>query len=481
MKLSIPLLLTLSVGALVDDAPDFDDPDFDDRDFQVPGGNLVRAANGAPVCGLGAEFHAGRRAELRRRAETGVMVFRGLPSPRANLTFRQDKAFWYLTGVETPDAALVLDVDSGREVLFVNKPSRRRERWEGEIWDTDDEWVREITGIEDVHRADELLEVLDELMKTDDGEPRVLWTSLAAHVELAGSYDAAGPYDRARAEDPLDGRTSREKELARHLGERYGVEVRDTTPILYDMRRVKTPAEVDAMKRAGRAGALALAEGMRSTRPGLGEWELDALLTWMQQRHGAEGVAYAAIVGSGRNSLTLHYNFSARRVEDGEVVLIDFGPEVDHYVTDITRTWPVNGKFSERQAELYDAVLAAQRAGFAAARPGASLRAVNDACSQVLQERGFSKLMRHGAVHYIGMEVHDVGDRRAPLEPGVAFTVEPGLYEDETGIGIRIEDVVVITEDGCEVITGQVPRERDAIEALIAARGVLDWMDGEER
>ncbi|MCP3918312.1 MAG: aminopeptidase P family protein [bacterium] len=447
------------------------------QDWLVPAGSLERAADGEPICGLGRDFHSGRRALLREKVESGVLVFRGLGVPRANVSFSQDKAFWYLTGVETPDAALVMDAASGREVLFVNRPSEWRERWEGEIWDADDEWVAGLTGISEVRPRSEFMDVLGEMMAEQDGARPALWTSLSAHVELAGSYDAAGPYDKRRKKDPLDGRQSREEMLAEHLGKKYDVEVQDVESILYEMRRVKTPEEIDAIRRAGRAGALAISEGMRSTRPGLGEWELDALLTWIQQRHGAAGIAYAAIVGSGVNSLTLHYNFSTRRMRDGEVVLIDFGPEVDHYVTDITRTWPVNGKFTERQAELYDAVLDAQKAGIAAAKPGATVGEVDGACSKVLQERGFQRLMRHGAVHYVGMEVHDVGSTRTVLEPGVCFTIEPGLYEAATGIGIRIEDVVVITEDGCEVVTADAPKERDAIEALIAETGVLELVD----
>jgi Xaa-Pro aminopeptidase len=144
---------------------------------------------------------------------------------------------------------------------------------------------------------------------------------------------------------------------------------------------------------------------------------------------------------------------------------------------DITRTWPVSGKFGARQAEIYDAVLAAQQAGIAAAKPGAKLSDVERACADVLKERGFASLIRHASCHYIGLEVHDVGRSNKVLEPGVAFTIEPGLYEEASGIGVRIEDVVVITADGCENLTAGAPRERAEIEALVAEEGVLDWLD----
>jgi Xaa-Pro aminopeptidase len=250
---------------------------------------------------------------------------------------------------------------------------------------------------------------------------------------------------------------------------------------LVDMRRVKTTEEIAAMRRAAHIGSLAHIEAMRSSRPGLGEWELDALMTFVQVREGAYGKAYEAIVGSAGNACVLHYTDNARRMGPGEVVLIDYGPEVDHYTTDITRSWAVDGKFSKRAAELYDTVLAAQKAGIAAAKPGVTLRDVDQACTAVLKEHGLVELRKHGACHFIGMEVHDPGDYRKPVEPGVAFTIEPGLYDTEAGIGIRIEDVVVITADGCEVISALAPKERADLEKLVGEEGVLDRMGKTER
>ncbi|MDP6518372.1 MAG: M24 family metallopeptidase, partial [Planctomycetota bacterium] len=156
------------------------------------------------------------------------------------------------------------------------------------------------------------------------------------------------------------------------------------------------------------------------------------------------------------------------------MVLLDYGPELDHYTTDITRSWPVSGEFTPRMEELYDAVLAAQAAGIAAVRPGGTIADVERACARVLRERGLGKLIRHGSCHYIGLEVHDVGVYGEPLVPGVAFTVEPGVYESSTNIGIRIEDVVVVTANGCEVLTDLVPKDRKTITKLVAERGILD-------
>jgi Xaa-Pro aminopeptidase len=436
-----------------------------------------RPGDGRLVCGLGKDFHAGRRALLMERVGDELMVFRGMPDVRENLAFRQDKTFWYLTGVESPNAALVVDGKTGAEILLLPERTRRlatMEGWEGEKWDASDEWVPELTGFEDVRKTDELLDVLEELL---DGRERI-GISLHPPIVLAGSYDTAGPHLEAQKSDPWDGRGSRAEALGERLGEKLGVETFDVAPTIVEMRRVKTAEELAALERAGRAGALAMAEAMRSTRPGIGEWELDSLMSWMQIREGATGKAYNAIVGSGVRACILHYHGNNVVMEDGEVVLIDFGPEVDHYVTDITRAWPVGGTFSKRQREVYEAVLAAQKAGIEAAKPGQTMRGITQICNEVMLEHGFERSwIRHGACHYVGMEVHDPGAYDAPFEPGVVFTIEPGLYDEEEAIGVRIEDVVVITEDGCRVITGLVPKEADEVEALVQSEGVLDLVD----
>jgi Xaa-Pro aminopeptidase len=446
-----------------------------DEDPPAPLHALSRPGDGQPVCGLGKAFHAGRRALLRERlGSSGFVLLRGLPETRDYTEFRQDKVFWYLTGIESPGATLLMDLTSGLELLFLPHGNPSKEFWEGELWDSADEWVADLTGIERLLPEDALSDTLLDMLSEDD----VVWISRHPFVGLAGGYDRAQPADLKRRSDPLDGRLSREAALADRLEETYGVEVKDLSSKLHEMRRVKTSEEIAALKRAGVSGARAMAEAMRSTAPGVGEWEIDGLIGFVQQREGADGMAYHAIVGSGPNSCVLHYSASSRRMQDGEVLLIDAGSEVDHYTTDITRTWPVGGRFSERQAELYDAVLAAQAAGIAAVRPGATMIEVDAAANGVLRELGFGSLIRHGVSHYVGLEVHDVGRYGAPFVPGVVFTVEPGIYEEETQIGIRIEDVVVVTEDGCEVITRDVPVARLAVEQLVAAPGLLDSLGG---
>lgn len=421
-------------------------------------------------CGLGKDFHAGRRAALRQAVGDGWMVFRGLADTRDYLQFRQDKGFWWLTGIESPNVTFVMHAKTGQEILFLPPHNAFKERWEGEMWDAGDAWVTPLTGIGDV-RSNRGLE--DQLGELFEGEEFV-WVSLAPHVEVAGCRDRAKPYDTRAHADPFDGRMSREEAFAAAVSEKYGVETRDCTPQMDELRRVKTEEEIAAMRRASEIGAASMAEAIRSTRAGLLEDQLASLMTFVQRQAGSTGPAYLPIVGSGPNANVLHYAAAASTLDDGELVLLDYAPEVDHYVSDITRSWPVSGTFTPRMAELYDVVLEAQEAGIAAVKPGVTIRDINAACNAVIRERGFMEYVQHGACHYIGMEVHDVGDYDRPLEPGVAFTIEPGLYDIAAEIGIRIEDVVVVTEDGCEVISAGVPKTRPELEALVREKGLLD-------
>lgn len=431
---------------------------------------LTRSETGAPVCGLGKDFHAGRRAALLEEIGDSVFVIRGLPEPRDYMRFYQDKNFWYLTGVASPGAALVLDGRSGSQILFLPEPNAFKEQWDGEVWDTQDEWLPELTGFTDIRSSGALESVLAELLAE---KPTVLIVK-SPWIGLAGGTDMALPHQRSQQTDPFDGRASREEAFADQLSERFGVTVRDANRLLAGLRIVKQPEEIAAMKRAAEVGSLAIAEGIRSTSAGRGEWEIEAAMTFVHESMGAAGPAYTAICGSGPNNNILHYFHANRRMNDGELLLVDYGPDVDFYTTDITRTWPVSGKFTERQREIYDIVLEAQAAGIAAAKPGNTMGDVGRAIQEVFQKHDVLGMVRHVPTHYIGLEVHDV-TLRGEFKPGMALAIEPGLYSEAEGFGIRIEDVVVITEDGNEVITRTgLPVEAEAIEALVSEPGMLE-------
>jgi Xaa-Pro aminopeptidase len=437
---------------------------------------LGASAQAPQDVGLGSEFHAGRRAALREQLEGGLVLLRGLPTTRDYVPFRQDKLFWYFTGIESPGAALLMDVERGTEVLYLPPANPGLEAWEGELWDVGDAWVPAASGIADVRPSTALLGDLERLC----AEPKtVIHISRDPFVTLAGATDRARPYDREIERDPLDGRESRESALEEQLERRFAAQVRNCAPVVAELRRIKTEPELAALQRAADASVAATLEAIRSTRPGLREWELDALMSFVHRRQGGTGPAYYGIVGAGPNSCVLHYSAVDRTMAADDVVLVDYACEYDHQTCDITRTWPVGERFTPRAAELYDIVLEAQQAGIAAAVTGASFGDIDAACNQVFERHGVLGLRLHGPSHYIGMEVHDAGSYTKRLEPGVVITVEPGLYDTAAGIGIRIEDVIAVTAQGNRNLTAAAPRTRAEIEALRAETGLLDWLDGE--
>jgi Xaa-Pro aminopeptidase len=257
------------------------------------------------------------------------------------------------------------------------------------------------------------------------------------------------------------------RDVAALLDSREDLFVRNPRRVFGRARAVKSAAEIARIRKACELTAAGLRDCMRQAAPGQFEYELQAILEYACRKGGARRQAFRSIVGSGPNGTILHYDRNRRRTEDGELVLMDVGAEYRGYAADVTRTFPVNGRFTKRQAEIYDVVLAAQRAGIAAVKPGATMRDVDRAARDVIRKAGFGKAFLHSVGHWVGLEVHDPTPVAA-LEPGVVLTVEPGIYLPGQKIGIRIEDTVVVTKDGCDVLSKDVPKERAAIERLMA-------------
>ena len=251
------------------------------------------------------------------------------------------------------------------------------------------------------------------------------------------------------------------------------VETKDLGPFTGCLRLVKSAEEIARIRRASELSAEGHRRAMRAARAGMPEYAVQAVLEEACREGGCRRQAYDSIVGSGPNACVLHYSRDRRILEEGELVLVDAAGEYLGYATDVTRTWPVGAKFTEEQARAYDAVLAAQEAGIAAAKPGVTFREISEACARVLKERGYEKAQRHGPCHWVGLNVHDPNDTRekpAALRPGVVFTIEPGAYFPEKGFGIRIEDTFAMREDGTlDCLSKDAPKERAAIEALRAA------------
>ncbi len=439
---------------------------------------LLPAAQQIPEDGrgqglFGASWHQERRQQLMASVEGGLIVVRGLGKLADYREFRQDNNFWYLTGISTPRAAMILVPERNETWFFSPTVDPASEIWEGDLIDPDE--ARAITGITNC------LPMGDGKARRSGGdwsgfekkltkllasvEKKVIWVQQKPAENWMMSRDALQGAEKTQLNDPFDGRLWREKQFARMLEASYECEVRDLTSALDALRLRKTPEEFAAMRRACEISGLAHVAAMQGSSIGDYEWQLAAKMTSTMLELGAMGPGYMAIVGSGANSCILHYSTNNRQLVQGDVVLIDYGAEFNHYVADITRTWPVNGKFSKRQREAYEAVYAAQEAAFRECKPGNRFAAVGAAASRVIAQRGFGS-MWHGTSHWLGMATHDVGKYNVILEPGMVFTVEPGIYLPDEAIGIRIEDIVGITEDGYELLSSSIPRSIQEIEAF---------------
>lgn len=411
------------------------------------------------------EWHANRRTallEFFEDKEPGIIVLRGKAKNEDYRAFRQDNNFWYFTGVTTPNAVLVMTTDKKEQYFLVPEVGEMDERWNGNLIDPDE--AKALTGIKNCLPFSSLSSLLDKLSK----KYKTVYVQRQPAENWMMSRDNLQAWAREIMNNPYDGRLHREGQFAEKLEELHGFKSKDISVTLDAMRIIKTPEEVEAMRWACTVSGLGHEAVISSAMPGDYEWELGARMMYEFQIAGGMGQGgYAAIVASGINACTLHYNENTRALKESEIVMIDYGAEYNHYIADISRSWPTGKKFTKRQREVYQAVFDAQEAAFKMCKPGATLRDVSNAAQRVLSERGFGT-MWHGTSHWLGMATHDVGRWGARFEPGMAFTVEPGIYLPKEGIGVRIEDVVVITEDGYELISSMIPRSVEEIEALRA-------------
>ncbi len=418
-------------------------------------------------------WHAARRAALREAVlaapagETSVIVLRGAGPKDDYRSFDQDNVFWYFTGVVSPEAVWVMVPATGEEWFFIPTVSERLRRWDGDV--VDPGMAKVITGIENAQalgNAEGRQGAFVELMTTLSLNYPILFTDLQPAENWMMSRDYATRAGQAVLEDPYDGRPSREQQFAERLAAEHGVEVRDLAPLSDALRAIKTPEEIAALRMACRIAGEGHAQAMGSALPADWEWQVAAGMSAEFLRAGARCDAYAPIVGAGRNACVLHYKENRHALERGQVVMIDYGPDYGRYDADISRSWPVNARFTPRQREVVEAVLAAQEAAFAECVPGSNLGRIHEAANGILRERGFGPLV-HSTSHWLGLGTHDVGPGKdAPLLPGMVLTVEPGIYLDEEALGVRIEDVVLITEQGHEVLSAMIPRTVAEVEAL---------------
>jgi len=411
-------------------------------------------------------FYAERRAKLRAQLDAPVVLFgfTGRENDAPSYVFNQEENFYYLTGHNEPGAALLLvpDPPNGQplngphEILFLPPHDPRRERWDGRRLGPNDPGIAEHTGFAEVMPFANLRAELERLAKVFPN----LYTLLPGGVDLG--------YPHAR--NWLNW-------LNQLLPENSFRDVRGT---IGAMRQVKSASELKLIERAVELSVDAHLEAIRMMRPGLDEYEVAARMEYIHKRGGCETEAYAPIVGAGLNSTVLHYNLLSAQIREGDLVLLDVGGQYAGYAADITRTLPANGKFSPRQREIYEIVLRTQNAVLAALKPGMtlgrstpnSLYAIAyqyiDSHGRDQQGRSLGRYFIHGLGHHVGLNVHDAGDPNRPLEPGMVVTVEPGIYLPEENIGVRIEDMVLVTESGYKLLTARLPRTVEEIEKIMA-------------
>ena len=414
-----------------------------------------------------------------------IAVFQGasmsLRSRDTEYPFRQDSDFWYLTGFDHPNAIALLRTDGGPEyTLYVEPRNRELEIWNG--YRPGVEGAREDYGADEAYPEAEFLGQLPELVR-----------------RTKRIYHALG---RSSGIDRAITDTLNEMRLrSRNVGAPADAIV-DPRSIVHEMRLYKEPAELDIMRRASAISREAHEAGARLARNGAYEYEIEAVIEYTFRRLGARGPAYATIVGGGSNATVLHYVTNSEKLRDHEMVLVDAGCELECYASDVTRTYPIGGRFTAAGRAIYDVVLTAQRAGIDQCAPGKTLADVHAASVRTIVEglvdlkllsgdvddliakEGYRRFYMHKTGHWLGLDVHDVGNygsngNHRPLEPGMVFTVEPGIYvaadnEDANaefrGIGVRIEDDIAITEDGCENLTEAIATDPEDVEALVTDR-----------
>lgn len=367
-----------------------------------------------------------RRAALK----TGTYILLGTPEDAGETRdgFFQEPNFFYLTGLRDPGGAVL--VKDGVATIYLDKRDTKREVWTGRklAFEDQPELGAELKPMEAL--AGDLAAVKGKVFTLPELQPRL--QKLAAGLETA-----------------------------------------DASPALQRLRMRKSAGELDTMRKAIEASMAAHRASWKVVRPGLYEYELATAMSSVYFNRGCERHAYPPIVGSGPNGTVLHYFRNNRRMDAGELVLMDVGAECSGYAGDITRTVPVNGKFTPRQREIYEAVLKAEKAVIAAAKPGATIKQLKQVAIDTLNKHRekLGDFMVHGVSHHIGLDVHDFADNDVPLAAGAVITVEPGVYLPKESIGIRIEDMILITEKGSVVLTAELPREAAEIEKIMAQEG----------
>ena len=440
------------------------------------------------------EEFAARRAKVLEKIGDGVAALQGATETSSYEKFRQSNQFYYLTGVETPRAILVLDGRAKSASLFLNPTNEAMERSEGPLLGPGAS-AEQLTGIEHVLPKAEFDKVASSLAG------RTVYTTVRGETVLMGTPDRANAHARAREADPWDLQGSREAWFRTKLGENApGAKFENLDDILDEMRMHKSPREVALLRESSKIAGEAMMEAMRSAEPGMYEYEIEAIGDYTFKKHNAWGPAYFGLVASGKNAAWPHYHAAQAQLKSGDLVLFDYAPDFHYYTSDVTRMFPANGKFTADQRELYGVYLKLYQAIMTSIRPGPTSEIMNDVVKKmdaVLTSYTFRNQKYRDAAtrfvegyrsrlasprpgttlgHMVGMEVHDVQKNFTAYEPGMVFTIEPALTIPEDRVYIRLEDMLLITPTGYENMSGFAPVEIDAVEKLMAEPGMVQLL-----
>jgi Xaa-Pro aminopeptidase len=433
-----------------------------------------------------AEF-AARRTQLMQHIGDAVAILQGAAEKPAEAPFRQNNEFFYLTGVEIPRSIAVIDGRTRETYLFITDMTRRERQYGPLLYPGAD--AARITAAQRVLPRDSFAVTLAALAR----DSRVIYTPHRAEVLGSGSPGEATGFARATKTDPWDGRPSREEAFIEKLRVAApSSTIRDLDPVIDTLRAIKSPREIAIIREATRITGLGIMEAMRDAAPGMREYELDAAARYIFRKHGSQGDAYFALVATGTNTLYSHYHRGTGILADGDLVQFDYAPDYNYYVSDVTRVFPANGKFTARQREWYTIYLRLYQAILTSIKPHTAPRDIRRAAVMKMDSimaayRFTDPKIREAATrfvesqrtstsnslgHTVGLEVHDVRLVGDVLLPGHIFTIEPAMLIPDENIGIRLEDMILITETGYENLSAFVPTEIADIEKLMAEPGL---------
>ena len=430
-----------------------------------------------------------RRDRVFEQIGKNIAVIQGASAVDGFKVFRQSNEFYYLSGVEVPNSYLLLDGRNKHTSLFLPHRDEGLERSQGKVLSAEDaELVKKLTGIDQVQAVEALAR--SQIWSLVRLPAPILYTPFSPAEGVAQSRDEALRGNAAIATDSWDGRPSREGHFVHLLRTRFpSFEIRDLSPILDELRLVKSPLEIRLIRRASELAGRGLMEAMRGTMPGVFEYQLDAAAQYVFLVNGARYVGYSSITAGGTNAWMGHYFHNSSKLNDGDMVLMDFAPDYRYYTSDVTRMWPVNGKFNPDQRSFAEFILAYRNALIKRIKPGVTpqqvLEGARTEMEPVLKSAKFSKdyyrkaaegmfTFRGHLSHPVGLTVHDVGNYwKGSFQVGQVFSIDPMLWVPEENLYIRMEDVVAVTETGVELFTDFLPSTPDEIEKIMKEQGVI--------